>query len=199
MASSYGNWQSSENVSISGLKELNDILKSLPEKIEKNVMRGAMRAGQKVMLDGAKLNLGTITKQDTGLLEKSLRIRFNRKSGKFGWLRSYLIAGDENAYYAHMVEFGTVAHYISIKKEARLSRNTRKGKKDYGISMINEMVNRGSLKIGQHFVGTSVVHPGSKPKPFMRRTFDGYSSSALSATVEYLKKRIPKEVKKAGR
>ena len=187
----------SSEVSISGLKELDEMLKTLPTKIEANVMRGALRAGQKIMLDGAKINLASITKQDSGLLEKSLRIRFARKSQKYGWLRSHLYAGDKDAYYAHMVEFGTVAHYISVKKEVRPSRMTRRGRKAFGISTINEMVNRGSLKIGGQFVGASVVHPGSKPKPFMRRTFDAYSASAINASVEYIRKRLPKEIKKS--
>ena len=199
MASGWGTWGSSQNIEITGLKELNDVLKSLPEKIEKNVMRGALRAGQKVMLDGAKAKVGSVTKKDTGLLEKSLRIRFNRKSGKFNWIRSYLIAGDKDAYYSHMVEFGTVAHWITIKKEARLSRMTRRGPKKYGISTHNEMLKNGSLVIGKNFVGASVAHPGSKEKPFMRRTFDSYSNAAMSASVEYLRKRIPKELKKASK
>jgi HK97 gp10 family phage protein len=189
----------SNDVSISGLKELDALLKSLPAKIEGNVMRGALRAGQKVMLDGAKLNLASITKQDTGLLEKSLRIRFARKSQKFGWLRSHLYAGDKDAYYANMVEFGTAAHYISIKKEARPGRMTRRGEKKFGVSTINEMVNRGSLVIGGNFVGASVAHPGSKPKPFMRRTFDAYSMPAINASVEYIRKRLPKELLKANK
>ncbi|MDO8694840.1 MAG: HK97 gp10 family phage protein [Sheuella sp.] len=188
----------SSSVTISGLKELDELLKNLPAKIEGNVMRGALRAGQKVMLDGAKQNLASITKQDTGLLEKSLRISFSRKSQKYGWLRSHLIAGSEEAYYAHMVEFGTVAHYISIKKSARPGRMTRKGEKKYGISTINKMVKRGSLVIGGNFVGQSVVHPGSKPKPFMRRTFDSYNIPAINASVDYIRKRLPKELKKAG-
>lgn len=32
-------------ISISGLKELEEVLNTLPAKIEQNVMRGAMRAG----------------------------------------------------------------------------------------------------------------------------------------------------------
>ena len=61
MASGWGTWGSSQNIEITGLKELNDVLKSLPEKIEKNVMRGALRAGQTVMLDGAKAKVGSVT------------------------------------------------------------------------------------------------------------------------------------------
>lgn len=189
----------SSNISISGLKELDELMKNLPTKIEVNVMRGALRAGQKVMLEGAKSNLASITKQDTGLLAKSLKIRFEGKSLKYGWLRTHLVAGSKDAYYAHMVEFGTAAHYISIKKEVRPGRMTRRGEKKFSVSTINEMVNRGSLKIGGQFVGASVAHPGSQPKPFMRRTFDSCNLQAINAVAEYIRKRLPKELKKAGR
>ncbi len=184
-------------VQINGLKELDTLLKELPAKIEANVMRGALRAGQKVMMNGAKLNLAEVTKRDSGNLERSLKINFSRKSTRFGWLRSYLIAGSKDAYYAHMVEFGTAAHFISVKKSARPSRMTRKGEKAYGMSTINRMVARGSLMIGKNFVGESVAHPGSKPRPFMRNTFDAYNDLALKASVEYIQKRLPKEIKKA--
>ena len=183
-------------VEINGLKELDTLLKELPAKIEANIMRGALRAGQKVMLQGAKTNLAEVTKRDSGNLERSLKVRFSRKSVKFGWLRAYLIAGDKDAYYAHMVEFGTAAHFISVKKTARPSRKTRKGEKAYGMSTINRMLAHGSLMIGKNFVGESVAHPGSQPKPFMRNTFDSYNGPALNATVEYIQKRLPKEIKK---
>ena len=171
------------SVEIKGLAELDKLLKDLPAKIEGNVMRGALRAGQKTMMEA---------------VEKSIRIRFNRKSMKRGWINSYLIAGNADAYYAHMVEYGTAAHFISVKKEAAPARMTRRGIKSYGISTINKMVNRGSLMIGKNFIGQSVSHPGGKPKPFMRHAFDANSDKSLNAMVEYMKKRIPKEIKKAG-
>lgn len=183
-------------VKIDGLKELDKVLKELPVKVETNIMRSALRTGQRVMLNAAKANLAQITKKDSGNLERSLRINFSRKSKKFGWLRSYLVAGDEKAYYAHMVEFGTAAHFISVKKYARPSKNTRRGQKTFGIRTINRMVKSGSLVIGQNFVGESVAHPGSKPRPFMRNAFDSHSDAALNATVAYIQKRLPKEIKK---
>lgn len=183
-------------VKIEGLDELDKILKELPGKIEANIMRTALRTGQRVMLEGVKANLAEITKRDSGNLEKSLRVNFSRKSTKYGWLRAYLIAGSPEAYYAHMVEFGTAAHFITVNKSARPSRKTRKGEKQYGMRTINKMVSFGSLVIGKNFVGESVAHPGSQPKPFMRNAFDSYNELALNKIVEYIRKRIPKEVKK---
>ncbi len=186
------------SVEIKGLAELDKLLKDLPAKIEGNVMRGALRAGQKTMMESVKSKLRENNSVKTRALEKSIRIRFNRKSMKRGWINSYLIAGNADAYYAHMVEYGTAAHFISVKKEAAPARMTRRGIKSYGISTINKMVNRGSLMIGKNFIGQSVSHPGGKPKPFMRPAFDANSDKSLNAMVEYMKKRIPKEIKKAG-
>ncbi len=57
---------------VSGLKELDAILKSLPAKVEGNVMRGALRAGQTVMLNGARAELVAQGSVDSGELLQSL-------------------------------------------------------------------------------------------------------------------------------
>ena len=186
------------SVEIKGLAELDKLLKELPAKIEGNVIRGALRAGQKTMMDAVKAKLSENSSIKTKALERSIRIRFNRKSAKRGWINSYLIAGNAEAYYSHWVEYGTAAHFISVKKEAAPSRMTRRGIKSYGIGTINKMVKRGSLVIGKNFVGQSVAHPGARPKPFMRPAFDANSDKSIESMVEYMKKRIPKEIKKAG-
>ena len=171
-------------VTVSGLKELDDLLKQLPVKIERNVMRGAMRAGQKVIADAAKNNLRQNGSVDTGELERSVRIRFKRKSEKFGWIRAFVMAGNKQAYYSHMVEFGTASYY---------SGKGRTVGKPYEITPKVA----GSLFLGG-VLRESVTHPGIKPKPFMRPAIDNNSDAAIKAVVEYMQKRIPKEITKAG-
>lgn len=186
-------------VEIKGLKELDAVLKSLPEKIEQNVMRGAIRAGQNVMLNAVREKLRSNGSVRSGDLINSLRIRFDRKAKKRGWINSKVIIGNADAYYAHMVEFGTAAHFISIKEDAKPNKQTRRGERKYGYRTINNMVKRGSLVIGKHFVGQSVSHPGARAKPFMRPAFDESQQAAIEAFAEYVRKRLPKELKKAGR
>ena len=171
-------------VTVSGLKELDDLLKQLPVKIERNVMGGAMRAGQKVIADAAKSNLRQNGSVDTGELERSVRIRFQRKSEKFGWIRAFVMAGNKQAYYSHMVEFGTASYY---------SGKGRTVGKPYEITPKVA----GSLFLGG-VLRESVTHPGIKPKPFMRPAIDNNSDAAIKAVVEYMQKRIPKEITKAG-
>lgn len=173
-----------EMVSVSGLKELDDLLKQLPVNIEKNVLRGAMRAGQKVIADTAKANLRKEGAIDTGELEKSIRIRFKRKSEKFGWVRAFVFAGNEKAYYAHWVEYGTASYYVGSGRT---------------VGQPYEITPKvaGSLFLGGAF-RESVMHPGAKPKPFMRPAVDQSYNAAIDAVVQYMQKRIPKEMKKAG-
>ena len=186
-------------VEIKGLKELDAVLKSFPEKIEQNVMRGAIRAGQKVMLDAVREKLRSNGSVRSGDLINILRIQFDRKARKRGWVNAKLVVGSKEAFYAHMLEFGTAAHFISIKEDAKPKRQTRRGERKYGYRTINKMVKRGSLVIGKHFVGQSVSHPGSSPKPFIRPAFDESQQAAIEAFAEYVRKRLPKELKKAGR
>ena len=185
-------------IDIPGLSDLYKLMQDLPVKVEKNIMRGALRAGQKIMLNAVQEQLRANNSYHTGKLARSLKIRFKRKAEKRGFVSSFLSAGSAEAYYANWVEFGTAAHFISVKKEARPTRLTRRGIREYSLKTINRMVNRGSLVIGKNFVGASVAHPGAKPKPFMRPAFDSNKEQSITAISDYIRKRLPKELKKAG-
>ena len=150
---------------IGGLAELDRMLKELPAKIEANILRGALRASQKPILEEARAHINN----RTGKLSKSLRIKTRSRKGK---VSATLVAGSKDAYYAHMVEFGTAQHLIKPK--------TAK-----------------SLFFAGLF-GTVVEHPGAGPVPFMRPAFDNKSAEALDAFREYVATRLPKEMKKAG-
>lgn len=91
-----------------GFAELDRAMQELPAKIEANILRGALRAGQKVILDKARSNIN----DRSGDLSKSLRIRTSKRGGK---VSAVLIAGDKKAYYPHMVEKGTAQHFIKPK------------------------------------------------------------------------------------
>jgi HK97 gp10 family phage protein len=186
------------------LKELDAILKSLPAKVEGNVMRGALRAGQTVMLNGARAELVAQGSVDSGELLQSLRIRQAVRSKKFGWVRMRLIAGNPIAWYAHFVEYGTATFYTGSGKSRRrpyvIKAKDAEGKRF--SSREKRRANRGGEASALRFMGMmveKVVHPGSKPKPFMRRAFDKHSKAAVNAIADYIRRRLPKEVAKAGR
>jgi len=169
---------------VSGLKELDIMLKQLPTKIEKNVLKGALRAGQKVLADAVKMNLNQNGSVETGELQKSVRIRFKRSSERFGWVRSYVMVGNDKAFYGHWLEYGTASYYSG------------NGKTVGGAYEITPKVS-GSLFLGG-LMRESVMHPGIRPKPFVRPAVDSHTDAALDQVAEYMRKRIPKEMKKAG-
>ncbi len=96
-----------EVMKITGLKELENKLKELGPKVQKKVVRKAIREGNKVMLQAAR---GEAPKGETGALAKSLKIktRFHKKSGT---LTGIVQTSDKTltgeTYYGGFVELGT--------------------------------------------------------------------------------------------
>lgn len=174
----------SSEVSIKGLKELDDLLKTLPGNIQKNVMRGAIRSGLNEIGSIAKNILSADNHVVTGNLRKSVRVSFKRKSEKYGWMRGHLLAGDKKAWYSHIIEFGSGSYYAG--------KGSKSKKAPYEI----KPKNRKSL----FFAGVMkdlIVHPGVKPSPFMRPALDSGTKRAIDAFAAYVAKRLPQEIKKA--
>ena len=90
---------------IKGMDQLLKSLKVLPDRIQKNVLVGAIRAGTKPMLTEAKNKVP----QNTGNLKKSLGVirAKTRDKTKVIFTISPRKGGKNDGWYAHMVEFGT--------------------------------------------------------------------------------------------
>lgn len=172
---------------VKGLANLQRALDSLPAKIEANMMRGALRAGAKVVATEAQANIDSIS----GDLARGVRYgaKMDRRMGQ---VRSYVRAGGKGSdgWYARFVELGTKRHLIKVREDAKPTRMTRRGPKAYSINTINKMIASGSLVIGGKFVGASVEHPGARPKPFLRPALDANVASAVEAVREYLRRRL---------
>jgi|GEM_PF-403677 len=175
------------DVRIKGLAELQRALDTLPAKIESNIMRGAMRAGAKVIATQAKSNI--ISRSGELARGISYGVKLDRRAGR---VMSYVRAGGKgrDGWYAHMVEKGTKRHLISVREDLKPSRMTRRGLKTYSISTMNKMLHSGSLKIGGKFVGASVMHPGARKKPFLRPAMDSRAQAAVEAVREYIRTRL---------
>jgi HK97 gp10 family phage protein len=91
---------------IIGGAELARMLSTLPAKIEKNIMRSALRAGGAVIRTEAKTTAPVLS----GALKKSIRISARAKGGE---IRVSVKMGGKTAPHAHLVEFGTRAHKIA--------------------------------------------------------------------------------------
>lgn len=154
---------------IKGLAELHKTLQELPATIERNVLRGGLRAAGNVVRDEAKR---LAPPDQTGDLRKSIRVSMRVRS-KAGWVNANVKAGDKKAWYARLVELGTARHWIRPKSKKSL----------FFAGLAREAVD----------------HPGAKPKPFMRPAFDTKAQAAIEAMAEYIRQRLPKELKKAGK
>ena len=160
---------------IDGLAELDKELKQFPMRVQKNVLRGAVRAGSGVIVKEAR----RLAPKETGDLRRSINTRNPRIEGKLviGGLRAGgKQKGKPNVFYAQMIEFGTKAHVIKPHK--------KRGKK--AITFDNG-------------VFSSANHPGIRPQPFMRTAMDLTTQDALHKVAQYIRERMQKErLKNAG-
>lgn len=166
----------SEEINIRGLLQLQWFLDQLPAKVERNILRGALRAGAQPILAAAKAS-APVARPSTenskerggyaGALRDSLRIttkivnsRTVIASVKVGGKRK----GSADVYYARWVEYGTRQHVIKAKPGGKLS---------FGGSFYD-----------------FVLHPGAKPSPFLRPALDSQHRQAIVAAAEYMKNRL---------
>ncbi len=166
----------SEDINVRGLLQLQWFLETLPAKIERNIMRSALRAGAKPILDAAKA-AAPVARPSTenlniyggyaGALRDSLRITTKIVEGrrvvaavKVGGRKK----GGADVYYARFVEYGTRPHSIKARPGGKLSF----GGQFYDI----------------------VAHPGAVPRPFLRPSLDSRYGAAIVATGEYIKNRL---------
>lgn len=90
---------------ISGGRQLNDLLQTLPEKMERNILRAALRAGAAEVLREVKQRIPV----SSGQLQASARITTRYRKGT---VTASVKVGNFVAWYAHLVEFGTRPHVI---------------------------------------------------------------------------------------
>lgn len=162
-----------DTIHVKGLRELGKMLQAVPIKMERNVMRGALRMGANIIraqviinapssppsTEGSKIYGGY-----EGALRDSIRVGTRSKAGK---VRAYVRAGGRkkaDIFYAIWVERGTDAHWINSKS--------------------------GYLSINGRRVKAPVLHPGARAHPFMRPALDSEASRALVAVGNYIKHRL---------
>ena len=167
---------------ISGGQQLDDLLKTLPKKIERNIMRAALREGGVVMREAVKQRVPV----DDGTLRRSVRVSTRSRKGE---VFASVKAGNKKAFYANMVEFGTRPHLVKVDDRDR-GINRRTGR-PVSVTTINRQ--RRSLIIGRTFIGPTVEHPGAQPRPFMRPAADASFRQAIKAFDRKLRERMTQE------
>lgn len=99
---------------VKGLAELQKFMDQLPAKLERNVMRGALRAGMKPVLEKAQENAPV----ESGQLRDGLKLGTRHKGGT---VMSYVKASGPHGYVARWMEFGVRPHNIAAQKDGWLS------------------------------------------------------------------------------
>ena len=102
------------NVNVKGMKELAEALNGLPDRIQANVLRSALRAGAKLIQQEAIQQVPV----DSGDLRASIKV--GTRSSR-GIVQATIKAGGKTAWYAKFIEFGTAAHTITAKDGGFLS------------------------------------------------------------------------------
>lgn len=179
----------SDVIQVRGLSELQRFLDQLPAKMERNVLRGALRAGARLVQKAARANVPVSPPNArnarrynlyAGALRDTLRVSAQARGGQ---VTASVKAGGKTkggavVYYARWVEYGTRSHWISV------------GDGGPSAATANRWERRGRLRIGENFVGSSVVHPGAQARPYLRPALDSQATAAVVAVGEYIKGRL---------
>ena len=168
---------------LKGGPELLQLLNELPKNLERNVIRGGLRAGAKVIQQQAKTNVAV----KTGQLKRAIGIGTRTDGAK---LSSYVKLRGKGSYLGLFIEYGVAPHLISVSDADIPVRETRHGPRKVGIGTMNKMLKRGSLKIGENFVGPVVMHPGHAAKPFLRPALEQKAEAAVTAMGAYIAHRM---------
>lgn len=180
-----------ENIKVDGLKELADALRELPQRIARNVLRGAVNAGATVIRQEAKIQApiyhgevaqghpppGTLKR---ALYQKQIRERSSLFEQMFyvgvrhGKDRQSVGKKQVNldAYYWRWVEFG---HYAGGSRKIPRKPGARAAAIAGG---------------GANFVPA---------QPFLRPAFESRKDEAIQRIKDYLEERIPREAEALGR
>jgi HK97 gp10 family phage protein len=143
---------------LSMLREMEDEIK------REKAMRSALRRAAKPIRDRA-IDLVPV---QTGALKKSIRFRSRKVKGA---ILGFVEAGSSEAFYAHLVEFGTSPHFQ--KKSTRFKRGGGQERRKR-------------------------IHPGTAESPFLRPAFDENHREATRVFADDLRERITRSAKRGA-
>lgn len=150
---------------VTGGAELDRLLQTLPGKVQKNITRAALRAGAAVLLPEVKQRIPVAS----GNLRDTARITTRAKGGEAS--ASVKVGGKfkgKDAWYAHLVEFGTRPHIIRPQERG------------------------GLLRFGE-VIAREVRHPGTAARPFMRPAVDANFNRVIDAVTAKVRERLTRE------
>lgn len=159
-------------VTVRGRSEVKRYIAELPAQIRDKLLRGAGRAGANVIADEAKAR--SISPEVTAAIKVKV-------TAADGVITAKVQVKGPGSYIAPWLEYGTDPHFISVDDSQR---------NGLSVNRINTLHKGGSLVIGGHFVGTTVLHPGARPHPFLRVSLDLKEGEAFAAAQSYINARV---------
>lgn len=152
----------SDLVNVKGLADLQKMLDQIPALMERNVMRGALRAGANEVKKEAQNQLKSNRSVKSSILMNGLKVSTAAKGAQ---VTASLKVKGKHAYIARWLEYtGAAPHSLQTK-------------------------NAKALAIAGHLVN-NIHHPGFKAKPFLRPAMDISAGTAVVAVGEAIKKRL---------
>jgi len=155
--------------------EMGDLLKNLktlPEKVQKRILVGGVRAAAKPIIIEAR----SLVPKNNGTLKKSIgvvKVKTRKKS--LVWFTvSPRVDGSNDGWYAHFLEFGTYS-----KREKPLSSKTKYSAKR--AKRRNSVIAKGG---------------GIAAHPFMRPAFEKEGKNTIKYLKNYIAKRLDKELER---
>jgi HK97 gp10 family phage protein len=171
-------------VTVEGLADLQKLLNQLPARIEANIMRGGLRAASNIYRDRARSNVP----RKTGALRKSIKVSTRLKKGV---VTATISAGSAEAFYAHMLEFGTGGFFEGSSVDAVGGPYQIPGKTKGGKTRRKKK----ALSFGD-LAFNNVTHPGIRPVAYMRNAFDQGTKEVMDSLKVYITARLAKEAAK---
>lgn len=167
------------DVRITGLADLDRVMKTLAPREANNVMRNAIMDVARDGRDEARKNAprlkGTLIKAIFAQRRRGKRGLF---SASIGITRGKDAKND--AFYWHMVEYGTKAHVIPRRNKAGQIRSAKKA------LSFNGRVYR------------SVNHPGITAQPFMRPTYEKLKADLNRTYPNHIGKQVIRQIEKVS-
>lgn len=145
---------------VKGQAELERFFDEAPQRIQRNILRGAARVGAQVLRDAAQENLRRNGSVKSGKLLMGLDVG-TRVDGAV--VTGYVRTTGEHAFVGPMLEYGVRPHTITGK-------------------------NGGLLFFGAF--AKKVQHPGVTPRPFLRPALDTKGAAVWSKAGEYVEDRM---------
>lgn len=191
----------SMSMSVIGDANMRSVLRGLPSKLERSVIRGGMRKLAQVVAEEARENVPSTGATRTGKNGKVIihagdvrgSIKVRSSVLRSGVITSSVYTSGKGSGVALWLEYGTVPHLVSVREDVLPTWKDRRGRiRSWSVGRVNKAVKRSSLVIGNRFVGAIVSHPGATPRPFLRPALDAKFDAGMDAMATYIRTRLEK-------